>query len=99
MALNNEFAYDDFSYVGYENIAGYVPVCAIDNAYIYQRKNSQRYYVTYSPCKCPHYDSTIKSDIVAFQRDYGVILHDPFVYGCIKFESSALKPMLIDLIL
>ena len=99
MALNNEFAYDDFSFVGYENIAGYVPVCAIDSAYIYQRKNSQRYYVTYSPCKCPHYDSSIKSDVIAFQRDYGVILHDPFVYGCIKFESYALKSMLIDLIL
>lgn len=99
MALNNEFAYDDFSYVGYENIAGYVPMCAIDNAYIYQRKNSQRYYVTYSPCKCAHYDSSIKSDVIAFQRDYGVILHDPFVYGCIKFESYALKSMLIDLIL
>lgn len=99
MALSNEFAYDDFSYVGYTNIKGYQPLCSIDRAYIYQKKGSREFYVTYNPAKCVHYDTNIKSDKIAFQRDFGYMLHDPLVYGNIKFESYALKAIIVDLIL
>lgn len=99
MALNNEFAFDDFSCVGHLNLRGYIPFCALDNAYIYQKKGAREFYVTYAPCKCPHFDSSIKADVACFQREYGVLLHDPYIYGCITFESYALKALLSELIL
>lgn len=99
MALNNEFAFDDFSCVGHLNLRGYVPMCALDNAYIYQKKGSREFYVSYAPCKCPKFDSGIKADVACFRREFGVLLHDPYIYGMITFESYALKTLISDLIL
>lgn len=98
MALNNEFAFDDFSHIEHRSLKGYIPFCSYGAAFIYRKKGSPEYYVSYARAKCPAFDPKVPSDVLFFQREYGVHLHDPYVYGQITFESYALKSILIDLI-
>lgn len=99
MALNNDFAYNDFSLIEYRNIKGYRPVCAVDNAYIYRKKGDTEYYVTYAPGQCPKFDTRTEQERRNFMLRYGLGLMPRFVEGNIIFESFELKQKILDLIL
>lgn len=99
MALNNDFAYDDFSLIDFKPIAGYRPICSLDKAYIYRKKGSSEYYVSYSPAKCPHFDSRTEQERRRFMRLYGAPLMPKFVKGNIWFESFELKQLILSIIL
>lgn len=99
MAFNNEFAYNDFSLIKYQPLTGYRPFCALDEAYIYCKKGEERYYVTYAKCKCERFSSKHTQDVMAFQRNYGVRLVNPFRDGRLIFESYELKELILGVIL
>lgn len=99
MALENKFSYNDFSFVEYRRLQGYQPFCALDNAYIYRKKGSREYYVSYAPCKCDHFSASNPLDCISFRRRYAYLLHDPLVEGKVIFESYELKDLLIDFII
>lgn len=99
MALNNSFAYNDFSLVGYKNIAGYVPICSIDNAYIYRKKGDGEYYVSYAPAKCVHFNAKEQQDAIRFRQQFGCTLVPYFIEGKIFFESYDLKEFLLNFVI
>ena len=99
MALNNKFAYNDFSLIKHENISGYRPVCHIGKAYIYSKKGESRLYVTYAAARCPEFDIETEQDRKAFYNEYGFKIHKFFIASRIYFESFELKQTILDLIL
>lgn len=96
MALNNKFAYNDFSLVGYKDIKGLRPVASIGNAYIYEGR--EFIYVTYAIAKCVHYNNAVEQDRKAFCQLLQNDLQDLFVKGKLFFESYELKQLVLDLI-
>lgn len=99
MALENSFAYNDFSLIGYRSVTGYVPMVAIDGAYIYRKKGDSEIYVSYAPARVPSFNSKHKQEAMRFRREYGVRLHPYFISGKIVFESYELKSIVLDAIL
>lgn len=99
MAYENDFSYNDFSYVKQHTLTGYVPICGIDTCYIWRKKGSREYYVTYAPAKVPVFHSKIDSDVRRFHSEFGIKLYNPYVQGRISFESYELKAFLLDIIL
>lgn len=99
MAYENDFSYNDFSYVKPRNLSGYVPICCIDHCYIWRKKGSREYYVTYAPAKVPTFSAGIDSDLRRFQNEFGIKLYNPYVQGRLWFESYELKAFLLDIIL
>lgn len=99
MALNNQFAYNDFSDIKYMRLDGFRPVCSLDKAYIYEKKGERIYYVSYAPAKCESFNTKTQNNAMYFRRRIGVMLHDPYIEGRIFFESYDLKMHLLDNIL
>lgn len=99
MALNNSFAYNDFSLIGYKPIAGYTPVCAVGEAYIYRKKGANELYVTYAIAKCPQYDPNKEQERRQFMADYGINIYNYFRKSLITFETYDLKAQILDIIL
>lgn len=99
MALNNDFAYNDFSLIGYKSITGYRPVCCIGKATIFKKKGESDIYVSYAAAKCPHFDINTEQDRRLFMQEYGCDFVPYFVNGRICFESYELKSILCNLIL
>lgn len=99
MALDNKFAYNDFSLISHENLTGYRPLCHIGKAYIYAKKGDTLLYVTYAPAKCPSFDIETEQDRKSFYNEYGRRIHKLFIYSRIMFESYELKQTILDLIL
>lgn len=99
MALDNKFAYNDFSLIKHENLSGYRPLCHIGKAYIYAKKGDSYLYVSYAPAKCPAFDIETEQDRKSFYNEYGRRIHKFFIYSRIVFESYELKQTILDLIL
>lgn len=99
MALENKFAYNDFSLIAYRNITGYIPICALDDIYIYQKKGSSEYYLTYYPSRVEHFFSDEKHSLIRFQQKWRGKLFDRFTRQQTTFESFAIKEKILDLIL
>lgn len=100
MAIDNKFAYNDFSNISYRNVTGYAPVCAInDICYVYKKKGEKEIYVTYTPAKTPMYHTAQKNDELRFRREMGSWLQPFYVAGKMIFESYELKEMLVNLLI
>lgn len=99
MALENKFAYNDFSLIKHENLSGYRPVCHIGKAYIYSKKGERLLYVSYAAARCPEFDIETEQDRKAFYSEYGRQIHRFFIASRIVFESYELKQTILDLIL
>lgn len=99
MALGNDFAYNDFTLIGYRKLTGYTPVCAVDDGYIYRKKGDGEYYVCYAPARCPAFKSTKAQDVIRFRQQFGCMLQPYFVAGRLYFESYELKEKILSLIL
>lgn len=98
MALHNKFSYNDFSLIEYRSIVGYVPVCHIDNMYIYKKKGSKEYYICHAKAKCKGYDSAHEHELKDFMQEYGFDLIPYYIKGLIKFETFDIKTRIIDII-
>ena len=99
MAFKNEFAYNDFSHIKQMSVKGMIPVAAIDTCYIWRRKGSGEYYISYTPARVPVFNSHIDSDARLFSRKFAIKLYEPYIKGKVSFESYELKEFLLDFIL
>lgn len=99
MALNNDFAYNDFSLIGHRQLKGYTPICSVDDATIYRKKGDRELYVSYATAKCPHFSAKTEQDRRLFLAHYSTILTHRFMESDIVFESFELKQRLLDIIL
>lgn len=97
MAIKNEFIYNDFSNIAYRKIAGYIPVCACEDMYIYSRKGSDEIYCTYTPARVMHYKTSLSLDKKAWQRTYRIDMMRCLLAHKVFFESYDLKEKFLDL--
>ena len=105
MALNNEFAYDDFSLVEYVKLRDYRPIVNINNGKnttsvtIYGRKGGSDIYASYAPAE--HVESfNISKDHEKkfFKELYGSKLYNKYILGRLKFESYEIKCIILEII-
>lgn len=99
MALDNKFAYNDFSLIGYKKISGYSPICGLDKGYFYRKKGERKIHCCYAKAPVRHFDSKNAHDILAFKRSFAIELSDMFPTGDLTFESYELKANFVNLIL
>lgn len=99
MALENSFAYNDFSLIAHRPLQGLRPWVCVDGAYIYKKKGDSEIYVTYASAKVPIFNTKMKQDALRFRREYGVLMQPYFINAKIVFESYELKSRVLDAIL
>ena len=99
MALNNKFAYNDFSLINPHKLTGFRPVCSIGKATLYKKKGDRFFYVSYAKAQCPRLNIDNEQDRMRFFNEYGRHLKPLFINSKIAFESYELKRQILDLIL
>lgn len=97
MALENDFVYNDFSNCGYQSTRGMRPICALDEAYIYQGKGM--IYISYAQAQCQKFNTKVDSDIRHFMSIIGIYLIDIYTSGKLYAEDYNLKKKLLDIII
>lgn len=96
-ALNNAFAFDSFYGITKRNINEYVPVCQIDDVYIYRHKSGSKLYACMIQAKNIQ-SFTSRDNLTAFLRGYGRKLFDAAAKGSLEYSDFVTKTMLLDLI-
>lgn len=98
MALDNEFAYNNFALVEYKKLRGMKPIVTVNGSTIFYGNN--QYYLSYAYNKTvPAYNLENENEAMAFNREYNYFLVEAYVNARLFFESYALKCMLLDVIL
>ena len=97
-ALGNQFAFNDFSLIGYKNLKGMKPLVTLNGSTIFM--NNGHYYYSYAINKTVRsYDTRREQERMAFNREYLYLLEDAYMENRLTFESYALKMTLLDVIL
>lgn len=100
MSLGNEFAYNDFSLIGWKSTKGYQPICSLSDATFYKKKGSREIYVSYAPAQnIPSYNRRLNQDKMSFMRDYGIMLKPYYISNRMTFESYELKTKVLEVLL
>lgn len=99
MALNNEFAYDDFTAVKKSNLKGYIPMLAVKfrskTYYIYNREGT--FYMTLAPARVSRtYNLKIENDQKAFYIDWVLDLQDASIEGRMLFEQYSMYDLIMN---
>ena len=98
MALGNQFAFNDFSLIGYRNLKGMKPLVTLNGSTIFY--NNEHFYYSYALNKTvKRYDTRLEQEKMAFNREYLYILEDAYMSNRLTFESYALKMSLLEVIL
>lgn len=99
MALNNEFAYDDFTAVKHSNLKGYVPIIGVKfkskTYYIYNKEGS--FYMTLAPARVQRiYNLKIENDQKAFFIDWVIDLQEASIDGRLLFEQYSMYDLIMN---
>lgn len=99
MALNNEFAYDDFTAVKKNNLKGYMPVLAVKyrskTYYLYNKEGS--FYMTFARAKVAKvYDLKIENHQKSFYVDYVLDLQEASVEDRLSFETYTMYDLIMN---
>lgn len=90
MAANNDFAYDDFSHVGYTSIKGYTCQYGFrykSKTYYVYEKNEKFYVTTSKDPRADVYDLNIETECKRFNDDYGYFLRNATVEGNVLYSK------------
>lgn len=99
MSIDNKFAYNDFSLIGYKPLKGYIPVCRINEFYVYSKKGSPEWYMTYARAHVAQsFNTKNMHDLLNLRRTYGMLIADKFPRGEITFESYQIKAEILEAI-
>lgn len=96
MAIENQFAYDNFANVRKRPLNEYTIWFSIDGLYIYKHKSNGRYYVCRTPASCIELDG--KEDHKYFLRHYGIVLKDKMIAGKVDYKEMYAKVHLKELL-
>lgn len=100
MALENSFAYNDFSLIGFENVRGMRPVVRLrfdtESITVWEKKGQEHFYLSYCPGKAQSLDVRTEHERRYFVRYYGRDLMDCFIRGTVYFETYAIKQKFLD---
>ena len=99
MALQNDFAYDDFTAVKKSNLKGYIPLIGVKFKskiyYIYEKEGS--YYMTLAPARVDRiYNLKIENDQKAFYIDWLIDLQDASIENRLKFEQYTMYDLIMN---
>lgn len=99
MALNNEFAYDDFTAVRKSNLKGYIPMIAVKfkskTYYIYNKEGS--FYMCLAPARVSRtYNLKIENDQKAFYLDWVIDLQEASIEGRLLFEQYTMYDLIMN---
>lgn len=96
-ALNNAFAFDSFYGIKKRNINEYIPVCQVDDIYLYRHKSKTLLYACHIQAQnIPIFSS--RDNLTAFLRSYGRKLFDAASKGYLEYADFVTKTMLLDII-
>ena len=96
-AIENKFAYDSFYGVKKRPLREYVPVCSIDDIYIYRHKSTGRYYASSSQSNTSKH-FTRKDTYALFMKTYGLRFQMAEAVGKFDYEDFTIKSKLSGLI-
>lgn len=95
--LQNEFANDSFYGVEKKNIREYVPLCKIDDMYIYRHKsNFTKYVCNIQATNIPEFSS--RDNALTFYQFVGRFLMLEYARGDLKFSDFTTKSKLLKII-
>lgn len=96
-AIQNKFANDSFAGIGKKPISEFIPVCGIDELFIYRHKNDGRIYVSRSPSnRVPTF--TTRDTLAPFMLQFGVWLKVSLASGNMLFEDFKTKYTITDIL-
>lgn len=98
MAIENRYAYNDFSLTGYRKLKHYSPLFSIDNIYVYRNQDS--FYACYAKGDVfESYKSSNSHDRMAAARRWRGTFIDFYSAGQFFFETYQIKHMLLKILL
>ena len=96
-ALNNTFAYDSFYNIKKRNINEYIPICQIDDMYIYKHKAKPLLYICHVQAQnIPVFNS--RDNKTAFLRAYGRKLFDAAAKGYLEYSDFVVKTNILEIV-
>lgn len=96
-AIENIFAHDSFLNIGKQPLNEYMPVCRIDDIYIWQHKSKGIYYACRSSSnKIPEY--TTRDSLTPFLRRYGLNLRLAAADGRLYWSEFLIKSKLSQIL-
>lgn len=100
MALENDFSFDDFAYIGKQQLVKYNPVCAIDDIGVWKGKDRESgYYINRAVKACAEkIESSNEADLEAFRRTKGHRIYMAFLAGLCTFEDYYCKEKILDIV-
>lgn len=90
MALDNEFSQNDFSQVRSRSLAGFVPMAATSDFYIYSHKSDNTYYVSSVKNDAEFYDLATDPGRENYRLTYGWLYWE-YIDKKLTFENYDLK--------
>ena len=101
MALNNSFAYDDFTAIKKSNLKGYVPIVGVKFKskafYLYINSNNGRFYMTFAPARGIRvYNLKVENEQKAFYLDYVLDLQEHNIDGRMDFETYSMYDLIVN---
>ena len=93
MALDNKFAFNDFSNIRSRPLREFVPICAIGKICCYRHKSDGTYYVSLHKSGSPPEFTDSEADVQRFKRTYGW-LWDAHMKNKIVFEEYLAEHLL-----
>lgn len=101
MAYENQFAYDDLSNVGKQQLKGFKPVCSFTYKlainYVYQ--NQGKYFICHSAFNDrnkPHYDLNRENDQKRFYLEYAIDLRDECINDNVRFTNYSMYDLIVN---
>lgn len=97
MAIENSFAYEDFSNIKSLALQEFTPVCAISGITIYKHKSESFYYVSPHYQKCETFKDT-QQDRIRFTTYYSRPLYLEYEHNNVFFENYVVKTIFLEVI-
>ena len=95
--INNKFANDSFYGIKRRNIREYIPVCRIDDCYLYKHKaNNKMYVCSIQSQNIPEYKS--KDNALSFYQSFGRYLPIAYANGLLEFSDFTIKAKFMKII-
>ena len=88
-AIENQFANDSFYGIRKQNIREYIPLCSIDNLYIYRHKSNGKIYICTIKADCPAFRTNDNQAL--FMRLYGMRLRELAMSDRIYYQNFTTK--------
>lgn len=93
MALNNDFAYNDFSDIKSKSLKEFRLLCSVGEISIYKHKSERKYYVSeHRTGSAPFYNSD-EMGLLRYRKKHGLVLYSAYMKNRIEFESILTKSL------